>query len=256
MPKSVAFIGKPDGLELHIDNQAGFEQILGDIKEKLNQGGSHFFEGASSIHVLGRFTPQQKSALRELLQEGYGFSHILFEGEKRSHAPIPSTPVPTVAKRREPTPIPDALAQKRDATPEWGVLSQEPARLDSNVQSARESSALTVSETVRSGQSVAYDGDIVILGDVNRGAEIVATGNIVVMGVLRGVAHAGCAGDHTATVTANLLLPQQLRIAEHVALAPEDSSQPNQGIYPEQAKVLDERIVISHFHKRPASKRR
>ena len=55
--------------------------------------------------------------------------------------------------------------------------------------------ALYLRQTVRSGQSIRHDGTIVICGDVNPGAEVIATGDIIVFGTLRGVAHAGAAGD-------------------------------------------------------------
>ena len=102
-------------------------------------------------------------------------------------------------------------------------------------------------ETVRNGQRIAYDGDIVVCGDVNFGGELVATGSIAVMGALRGVAHAGSAGDETAIVTAYRLQPQQLRIGAQIAIAP-DGEQEEVG-YPEIASVFQGAITI-----RPASR--
>jgi len=50
-------------------------------------------------------------------------------------------------------------------------------------------------KTIRSGQSINYPGNVVIIGDVNPGAEIYAAGNIIVMGTLRGIVHAGTNGN-------------------------------------------------------------
>ena len=67
---------------------------------------------------------------------------------------------------------------------------------------------------VRSGKRIEYDGSIVILGDVNDGAEIVASDNIVVLGILRGLAHAGARGNKKAIVAAASIDSKQIRIAD------------------------------------------
>lgn len=84
---------------------------------------------------------------------------------------------------------------------------------------------LLLKKTLRSGQSVRYNGNVVILGNVNPGAEIVATGDIIVAGSLRGVAHAGASGDDSAVIAAFSLMPTQLRIAAHVARPPDGNEE-------------------------------
>ncbi|KYP80643.1 septum site-determining protein MinC [Ferroacidibacillus organovorans] len=79
--------------------------------------------------------------------------------------------------------------------------------------------------TVRSGQVIEHDGDIVIIGDVNPGARLISTGDVYVMGVLRGAAHAGAAGDRDAVVAAAYFQPLQIRIADVVRRAPEGNVQ-------------------------------
>jgi septum site-determining protein MinC len=59
-----------------------------------------------------------------------------------------------------------------------------------------------VNKTLRSGQRIEHDGDVLIIGDVNPDAYVIASGNIIVMGTLRGIAHAGARGDETAVVMA------------------------------------------------------
>ena len=74
--------------------------------------------------------------------------------------------------------------------------------------------ALFVSKTVRSGTRIEYPGTIVVFGDVNPGAEIVAEGNVIVWGRVRGVIHAGVKGDRSAFICALDLSANQLRIAD------------------------------------------
>ena len=83
------------------------------------------------------------------------------------------------------------------------------------------SEGLLVRRTVRSGQVVRHPGHVVVIGDVNAGAEIVAGGDVVVWGKLRGVVHAGAMGDEEAVVCALWMAPIQLRIGKHVARPPE-----------------------------------
>ena len=76
---------------------------------------------------------------------------------------------------------------------------------------------LLVQKTLRSGQSIKHSGNVVVLGDVNPGAEVIAGGHVIVLGTVRGVVHAGAVGDMTATITAFYLNPTQLRIANLIS---------------------------------------
>lgn len=104
---------------------------------------------------------------------------------------------------------------------------------------------LTVNRTVRSGSAVRFDGDVTIFGDVNPGSQVTASGSIVVLGTLKGVAHAGATGDESAFILALQLRPTQLRIGRRIAIPPED---PSDG--PEIAVVRQERIVVEPYHAR------
>ena len=67
--------------------------------------------------------------------------------------------------------------------------------------------------SLRSGQRIEYEGSIVILGDVNDGAEVIAEDNITVLGMLRGMAHAGAKGNEKALISAHVIESPQIRIA-------------------------------------------
>ena len=99
-----------------------------------------------------------------------------------------------------------------------------------------------INKTVRSGQTIEYDGDVLIIGDVNPDAYVIASGNIVVMGTLRGIVHAGANGDETAVIMALKLKPQQLRIASHVTRSPDEEVETPE--YPEKAFIENNQIYI------------
>jgi len=101
-------------------------------------------------------------------------------------------------------------------------------------------------KSLRSGQNVSFDGNVVILGDVNAGAEVVATGHILIMGTLRGMVHAGAMGDEEATVTALRFAPTQLRIASHITRPPDDGDDLSNK-QPETARIKDDAVVIEEY---------
>jgi septum site-determining protein MinC len=80
-----------------------------------------------------------------------------------------------------------------------------------------EDTALFINKTLRSGKRVEFPGHVVVMGDVNAGAEIVADGNVIVWGRVRGMIHAGAKGDRSATICALDLSATQLRIATEVS---------------------------------------
>lgn len=76
--------------------------------------------------------------------------------------------------------------------------------------------------TLRSGDHRHAEGSLLVLGDINPGAQVSAGGNVMVWGRLRGIAHAGHSGDRTACIVALHLHPLQIRIADQVARGPEE----------------------------------
>jgi septum site-determining protein MinC len=103
--------------------------------------------------------------------------------------------------------------------------------------------ALYLPNTIRSGQRIVHPGTVIIGGDVNAGAEVIADGDIVVFGTLRGLAHAGFNGNEEARISAGNMRPQQLRIATKMARAPEDNS-PSKTRITEVARIENGEITV------------
>jgi septum site-determining protein MinC len=99
--------------------------------------------------------------------------------------------------------------------------------------------AILVRRTLRSGASIQHSGHVVVIGDVNPGAEIVAGGDVVVWGRLRGMVHAGAQGNEQAVVCTLDLSPTQLRIAGVIALTPKRRGKPQ----PEMARLQNSQVV-------------
>lgn len=124
--------------------------------------------------------------------------------------------------------------------------------LSGDTPQAEQRNTLYIKQTLRSGQKVEHDGNIVIIGDCNGGSEIIATGDIVVWGILSGIAHAGCKGDNKACIRAFKINAIQLRIAEFLARKPDqldlDRAEKSDYFNPEEAKISEGEIVIYSLH--------
>jgi septum site-determining protein MinC len=137
----------------------------------------------------------------------------------------------------------DDLVSLRDQLSErgiflWAVLSESPTTEQTSqllglatriskprpeesrrfaVEDLGEETALFLNRTLRSGTRIEFAGQVVVLGDVNPGAEIVAEGNVIIWGRLRGAVHAGVKGNREAVICALDFSPMQLRIADEVS---------------------------------------
>ncbi len=101
---------------------------------------------------------------------------------------------------------------------------------------------LYLQTTLRSGAEVRHAGSVVIVGDVNPGSAVIAEGDILIWGRLRGVAHAGVKGNAQCRIMALQMEPTQIRIADYVARSP---AKPPAQYYPEVAYVSPEGIRIT-----------
>ena len=127
--------------------------------------------------------------------------------------------------------------------------------LDDLKKSLRETEKLPtlyIQRTLRSGQSITSDGNIVIIGDANPGSEIIAKGDITVWGILGGIAHAGSEGNQYAKIRALKMNAIQLRIADTFARRPDNINIPyiqkTDTFIPEEACVRKKQIIIHKIH--------
>ena len=214
MPHLVSIKGSKEGLRLQLDEAAAWDDLLDGLRQQLGQGSS-FFSGAQIIVDVGEraLSEEQVGALLTLMQE-----HGL-----------------------RPESLASMTRESRTAARTAGLTARPLTR--SVAESEDRGEAIFTWRTVRSGQVVRHHGHITVLGDVNAGAEIIATGNVVVFGRLRGTVHAGAMGDRTAVICAIELAPTQLRIADLIARTPEGGA----GRMPEIARVEADQISVESW---------
>lgn len=175
--KHVRIKGIKDGLIFLLDDKCPFEDLLSELRYKLEHSHQNILTGPI-VHVdikLGKrpVTEAEKEAILEILK---GQGNLLIRS-------VEALPVP-------------------------GSEDNEALFL--------------ISGMVRSGQVLHHKGNLLFLGDVNPGGAITCTGDIYILGALKGMAHAGVEGNEGAIIAASLLAPTQLRIADIISRPPDE----------------------------------
>ena len=100
---------------------------------------------------------------------------------------------------------------------------------------------VVVNKTLRGGQEIRTKSSVLVCGNVNPGAQIIAGGSIDIRGTCRGMVHAGAYGDSTAFIIADHLMPTQIRISNLIARSPDEMEKTDRA---ERASIKDGQIVI------------
>jgi septum site-determining protein MinC len=189
----VVFKGRKNGLIVDCCPDSPFAEIMGAMERKAKNASRFFGKEEMAVTFKGReFSDDELDRLLLVFRQSTDLN-ITYSGIEREIKIIPPKPV-----------------------------IEEPALtlipLETPAPAANTPGTKYMEASLRSGQKEEFDGSIVLWGDVNPGAEIIAAGHIIVLGALRGMVWAGCGGDITASVTAAIMQPTQLRIAGEVRL--------------------------------------
>jgi septum site-determining protein MinC len=139
---------------------------------------------------------------------------ILFDAEEQTKQSAPAEGIEGEASYE----LSDSLHATELETREDIVIAQNESTTTVN---SGKPVTLYLKQTLRAGQAVSHKGDLILIGDVNAGAEVFAEGDITIWGSLRGIAHAGVAGNTKAEIRALRLQPIQIRIANYIARSPD-----------------------------------
>ncbi|RMH73519.1 MAG: septum site-determining protein MinC [Gemmatimonadetes bacterium] len=243
---SIAFRGTPAGLVVVVDEEKPFKTIMADLVRKLEDSG-YFFVGADVTLDLGSrdLDRTELNQVAETIQNKHG---LVITGVKttseRTKSAAQALDVNIV---HEDHPAPNASAKTEIAPPTHATppVPEYPPTLSPIPPG--ELPTEIVRRTFRSGQQYESAGNLVVLGDVNAGAELIAAGDIIIFGALRGMAFAGSTGKTDAMILALKLNPTQLRIADRVARSAGDVVENNPG--PEVAFIENDQIVIDVWGK-------
>lgn len=206
--QNVTIKGTKDGLLLRLDDACSFSDLLKEIEEKL-------FPHAKLIDDSHEVSVRIHTGNRLLTEEQENIIRKLISPDKNLLI----------------------------ASIESNVILKEEVH-----QIKSEMGITVVSKIIRSGQILNITGDLLLIGDVNPGAKVIASGNIFIMGQLKGIAHAGATGNEDAVICAAVMRPSQLRIADYFWCSEDQDSYGNQSecayINEENQLIIDRIIVL------------
>lgn len=206
--------GENDGLMLEFPPDLSFLEIVEELSRKLDSGSGFFLRGTLVRVPRNRFSKEELEELQELFRTHGLICRLEKPVPMRSASPVPPSPKPAAVS----------------------VSPQEAMQDAPDLQRM-----LVIDKTLRGGQAVETEGSVIVFGNVNPGAQITAGGSVDIRGTCRGLVHAGAAGDSTAFIIADHLMPTQIRIANYVARSPDE---PEDFGKAERAYVKDGQIVI------------
>jgi septum site-determining protein MinC len=201
MDKLVTIKSCKYGIEVHLDSEVPFDVLLESVASKFRDS-AKFFEGAKmAVTFLGRqLSNEQEKEILELISEI--------------------------------TEIDIVCIIDRDETNEMIYKSI----VENALTNIQKKEGQFYRGTLRKRQVLESDSSIIILGDVELGAKVIAKGNVVIVGSLYGSVHAGAAGNRDAFVTALSMQPKQLRIG--------DIEAKRQVIYQESSGIKGPKIAV------------
>lgn len=236
----VKFKGTRHGLLISFIEDASFDEVIDDFKDKIENNASFFKNAMISLDLGWReLSKKEFDALIEFLKD----NELKMQG------------------------IISSSASTRNIAEEHGIkviigrlgLAQHEGRLkkqkekfmskaedvDTNTDSKEQS--ILIKKTLRSGQKIKYKGNIVIIGDVNPGAEVEAGGDIVVWGNIRGMVHAGFGGREDVCLIAAQIIPTQMRIGHGFPIITYEKKLDPNSI--KIAELKGPQIIVSNYKK-------
>lgn len=217
---NITFKATVNGLILIMKEEDDFSTVIEQVESKLATAGK-FFKGASiSVKYRGRkLIKEEEDQISRLMAEKTGAEIRTFEEDTEE-------------------PVSAQIMEQASPSEKFNIKKF-------HFTGIHEGTTKFYRGTVRSGQLVSFDGNLVVIGDVNPGGEVEATGNVMVMGSLRGTVHAGADGNKEAVVVALNLQPTQLRIADVITRSPDEKARST--YIPELAFIKDEMVYIERF---------
>ena len=240
----VQVIARGTDVAFVIDENAPFDVVAGELRDYLSKQSGLWSKGDITINVGQRMLDRDELAqIKSIIEANSGLTITRFwcspeslgSGDlqieaKPAKATAPPKSAPSPAKQpvappvahnevEIPEPTSDTAAEALSAVE--SIIENLKAKHNKNGARNRNiTEALFIKSTFRSGESLHHHGDVVVLADVNPGAEIRADGDIVVLGSLKGFVHAGASGDNKAVIIALELPSARFQIGKYHGVAP------------------------------------
>ncbi len=211
----VIFKGGLNGISIILEKEVPFEDIEIALLEKVKNAKSFFKDANSSITFKGRdISEEEEMKLLNIISKESGID-ISFVNNLGSDS-------------------------------EEDTSSEDTLMLQNFIADANNNLTHFYKGSLRSGQKISFPGSVIIIGDVNPGGQVTAEKNVIILGKLKGVVHAGCKGDKDCFISALYMMPTQLIIGDCLAYFPNDIKR---NIMPEYAYVKENQIFVEQLTK-------
>jgi septum site-determining protein MinC len=221
--------GIKDGLQITVSETDEWQAITREMATRIDERLDFFVGARVTLEVGERPVPKYELSSVKALLERRQLTLVVVSTSS-------STTIESANALDLRTSIPEALRQTQTT-----AIDEDALPIDPEEQGTL---GVMIKRTLRSGRTVHSRGHVVVYGDVNPGAQIIASGDVIIWGKLRGTVHAGAEGDHEAVVCALDMSPNQLRIAEFIVTSPDKR---RRKITPEIARVQGEQIIVEEW---------
>ena len=254
--RAIQITGRGANITFVVGEHAPFEQVIAELEASLAQQAGLFSQGAITVNTGRReLSVEERERLRQLIERRSGLTVSRIQRSAEVGPPPIQQALERLEGRRswlDAAPIPAFIRQwsfrangeagagliesgqeealplpRRTPRPPAARQRKPPVTFEPDdsllADAASRTTAMLIKATFHSGEFLKHPGDVVVLGDVNPGSEIQADGDIIILGVLKGQAHAGAAGNNQAAVIAREIAAPRLRIGRCEALAPPEN---------------------------------
>lgn len=254
------------GLQLAFAPEASYQSIYAELESKLRDGNGFFLRGTLVQFPRDHFSDSERTELMRLFHEHGLIFRPLEEPHHGSGQHAFASDMIDVAHETTPTELPTWMSEAAHQTEAAGAAAgtqaaagpqaagtpaatpaeaAQPAQPSQSAPGPVVQEMVVVDRTLRGGQEIRTQSSVLVCGNVNPGAQIIAGGSIDIRGTCRGMVHAGAYGDASAFVVADHLIPTQIRIADLIARSPDTpSGRPEPGDGAERASIKNGQIVI------------
>ncbi|MBE6047931.1 MAG: septum site-determining protein MinC [Clostridium sp.] len=215
--------GNKEGLNalVNIDKFTTFNDMLLVLIEKLSRGKKFYKDSKLYITInTSLLNENEMEQLKSDVLEKIGVKEIIIEDPMNDNKKVDTS----VKNEIE--------------------VEEEPEKVAKMFNGVYEGRTKFLRKTVRGGQCIHFPGNIVIIGDINSGAEVYAGGNIIVLGSIKGNVFAGSSGNKKAIIAAFSMEPEILKIGDIITISPDDYQKPK---YPEVARIKDGSIIVEPY---------
>ena len=234
MNNSVVIKGNKHGITVILEEEKNFDDLKGLIKEKFEQSSKFFGQADMALSLEGKeLSDEEQLEIVKLIMEVTSLNIVcIVDNDEVKDAKFENA----------------IVSQRLEQERKQSAVQAQP--VSSELASVIENQGLFYKGTLRSGQVLESEASVVVLGDVNPGAKIVAKGNVVVLGSLRGNIFAGADGNENAFVVALEMNPMQIKIGDIIARcadgepAKKVKKKKEKEVQPKLAYIYDSNIYI------------